>query len=147
MKILSLFFASIMVSFAVQAADQTYGKATYQAASIKIADLMKDFSKYKGKKVVTEGEVYEVCTMEGCWLKLQDGDAKVRVVMNNHGFTVPKDIKGKRVKIEGVMEQKIMPAAMVRHYMKDEGRSEKEISAVKEPQKAFEFIADGVKAE
>jgi hypothetical protein len=125
---------------------QAYGKGVFQTAPVKLAELMKDFPKFKGQKVVTQGEVYEVCTMEGCWLKVQDGDSRVRVVMLEHGFTVPKEIKGKTVQLEGIMEQKEMPAAMIRHYMKDEGKSQKEIDAVKTPQMAFQFIATGVKA-
>lgn len=127
-------------------AETNYGKGEYSTEPVKLSTLMKDYSQYQGKKVVTTGTVYEVCTMEGCWLKLQDGDARVRVVMKEHGFTVPKEIKGKTIKLEGVMEQKEMPAKVIQHYMKDEGKPQKEIDKVTSPQKMFQFIADGVRA-
>ncbi len=126
-------------------AEQDYGKAEYKAEVVKLATLMKEFSQYDGKTVVTEGKVYEVCTKEGCWMKLQDGTAKVRVLMKEHGFTVPKEIKGKTVKLEGVLEQKEMPPQVIKHYLKDEGKSQAEIDKVTAPQKMFQFIATGVR--
>lgn len=144
MKLLSLIVCTLM-SWPVFA-EQNYGKGEFKTEPVKLATLMKDFNQYGNKTVVTEGKVYEVCTQEGCWLKLQDGDAKVRVLMKKHGFTVPKEIKGKMVKIEGQIEQKEMPVQVIKHYMKDEGKPQSEIDKVTTPQKMFQFVAEGVKA-
>ena len=82
--------------------------------------------------------------MSGCWFELSEGQQVVRITMKDYGFTVPKDIINKKVKVVGVMENKELPVKVVKHYMKDEGRPQAEIDKVTQPQKTFEFVANGV---
>ncbi len=42
------------------------------------------------------------------------------------------------------MENKELPVKVVKHYLKDEGRPQAEIDKVTQPQKTFEFVANGV---
>ena len=64
--------------------------------------------------------------------------------MKDYGFTVPKELQNKKVRVTGVMEQKELPVKVVRHYMKDEGRPDDEIKKVNAPQKVFQFVAEGI---
>ncbi len=125
---------------------QIFGKGEFTQQPLKLATLINDFKQYDGKKVVVSAAVKEVCAKEGCWIKIEDQEITVRAIMKNHAFKVPTAIKDKVVLVEGTMVQKELPVNAVKHYMKDEGKSEKEINEVTQPQKVFQFVADGVKA-
>ncbi len=126
-------------------AAQIFGTGEFTQAPLKLGDVVKNFEQYKDKKVVLSTEVKEVCAKEGCWMKIEDQKTVVRVMMKNHGFKVPTDIKNKTVLVEGVLVQKELPINAVKHFLKDEGKSEAEINKVTGPQKVFQFVADGVK--
>ncbi|MCB9073308.1 MAG: DUF4920 domain-containing protein [Bdellovibrionaceae bacterium] len=123
---------------------KTYGSSDFAAPEVKLAQVLKEFSNYKDQKITMEGTVKQVCQEKGCWLKFEDQNLSIRTVMKNYGFTVPKDIRGKKIRITGVMEQKELPVKVVHHYMRDEGLSEEEIKKVNTPQKVFQFVADGI---
>lgn len=123
---------------------KTYGSSDFNAPTVKLAQLLKDFETYRNQTVSVEGRVQQVCQEQGCWIKIEDQNISVRAIMKGHSFAVPKELKNKRIKITGVMEQKDLPAKVVRHYMKDEGRTNEEIQRVNSPQKVFQFVVDGV---
>jgi hypothetical protein len=122
-----------------------FGKMEPTAATqVKMAEVIKSFEKYKGQNIAMTGSVKKVCEMSGCWFEMADGKEAVRITMKDYGFTVPKEIINRSVKVIGVMEQKELPVKVVKHYMKDEGKSQAEIDKVTQPQKVFEFVANGV---
>ncbi len=123
---------------------KTYGSSDFAAPSVKLAQVLKDFETYRNQTISVEGKVQQVCQEQGCWVKLEDQNITVRAIMKGHSFKVPKELKDKRVKLTGVMEQKELPVKVVRHYMKDEGRPADEIQKVTSPQKVFQFVVDGV---
>ncbi len=124
---------------------KTFGKLEPQnATATTLTEVTGNFEKFKGKNVLLSGTVKKVCEMSGCWFELAEGQQVVRITMKDYGFTVPKDIINKKVQVVGVMENKELPVKVVRHYMKDEGRPQAEIDKVTEPQKTFEFVANGV---
>ena len=52
-----------------------------------------------------KGVVTDVCTMEGCWIKIQSPGGKIMVKMKDHQFTVPLALNGKTVVIGGSAEE------------------------------------------
>lgn len=114
------------------------------ARQVSLSEAIKSYDKYKGQNILMAGKVQKVCQMSGCWFEMADGKEKVRITMKDYGFTVPKDIVDKSVKVVGLLEQKELPVKVVKHYMKDEGLPQSEIDKVKEPKKVFEFVATGV---
>ena len=50
------------------------------------------------------GELTEVCQKAGCWMVLKEGEVTARILMKDHGFTVPMDVKGKSAIVEGTLE-------------------------------------------
>ncbi len=140
-----LFLAILASASLVFAETKTFGKMDPMTAPMtKMADIFKSYDKYKGQPVAMTGSVKKVCQMSGCWFELADGKEAVRITMKDYGFTVPKDLLNKSVKVVGVMEQKEMPVKAIKHYMKDEGRPQAEIDKVTEPKQTFEFVATGV---
>jgi starvation-inducible outer membrane lipoprotein len=147
MKSLSLLLMLVAcVAFAAdKAVEKTFGKMEPQGAqTATLTEVTSNFSKYKGQNVSMTGTVKKVCQSSGCWFELAQGTQAVRITMKDYGFTVPKDILNKKVTVVGVMESKELPVKAVKHYMKDEGRPQAEIDKVTEPQKTFEFVANGV---
>jgi hypothetical protein len=142
---LSGIFSILLMAFVVSAEDaKVYGTSDFAAPKVKLAQVLKDFESYKDQKITLEGSVQQVCQQKGCWLKLEDQNVSVRTLMKGYGFTVPKELKNKKVRMTGVMEQKELPLNVVRHYLRDEGRSEEEIKKVNAPQKVFQFVAEGI---
>lgn len=89
--------------------------------------------------------VTEVCQAKGCWmkLKLEDGqEAMVR--FKDYAFFMPLDIVGKEVVVNGraFVEQQSIDDQ--KHFAKDAGKSEAELTLITEPKKTYSFEADGV---
>ncbi len=72
--------------------------------------------------VQISGSVDSVCQKKGCWLVVKDGEAQARILMKDHGFTVPMDSKGKPVVVEGTIEARTFNEAQVKHLEKDAGK-------------------------
>lgn len=93
-----------------------------------------------------KGKVIEVCQAEGCWIRIERANGiPMMVRAKNHAFLMPENIVGKTVLIEGDAKVKEVSVSQLRHYAEDAGKSEKEISEIKEPVKDVEFSAKGVK--
>src|SRR4051794_20799716 len=61
-------------------------------------------SKSEGSRkaeVKIKGIVTDVCTMEGCWIKVKSPGGKIMVNMKEHSFKVPVALNGKTVVIDG----------------------------------------------
>jgi hypothetical protein len=98
----------------------------------------------KKADVKIKGVVTDVCTMEGCWIKVRSATGKMMVKMKDHKFTVPVALNGKTVIIDGEAEEKITSIAQLKHYAEDAGKSKEEIAAIKEPKKEIVIDAKGV---
>lgn len=95
---------------------------------------------------VISGKVLEVCKMEGCWLRLDDGSEQgIFVRMKDHEFTVPKDISGKTVYVMGTATKSTTTVKMLQHYAKDAGKSREEIEKITQPKTEIKMDAMGVK--
>lgn len=144
-----LFIPVILLAMAVNSTDkvstQKFGdKLTSDLKPTTLDAVISNFDQYKGKTVVLEGEVKKVCQMKGCWLTLVDPKHDVRVMFKDYGFTVPKDIKGRTVKLEGEMTLKLIKPKDQKHFLKDEGASQEKIDAVRTAKKVYRFVASGV---
>jgi hypothetical protein len=80
-----------------------YGKAFRGGQRADVTDIKASPRAYAGKRVRLRGTVTDVCKNSGCWLVVSDGDSQVKVTIANHAFSVPTDIEGSRVIVEGVV--------------------------------------------
>lgn len=80
------------------------------------------------KPVLISGEVEAVCQKKGCWMVVKDGALSARVLMKDHGFSVPMDCRGKKVQIEGTLASRTFTEAQVKHLAKDGGKDPAEVS-------------------
>ena len=89
--------------------------------------------------------------MAGCWLTLQTGDGNnVRILVarkesGDYAFTVPKDISGRRVVVQGTLAEETLLEGTQRHLAEDAGREVDEESL--EPKTELQLTAQGVLVE
>lgn len=97
---------------------KTFGKPLTGQKPMALADVLA--KPEDGKSVCLEGTVASVCAAKGCWLELKQGEKAVHVTFEGYSFFVPKDSKGKAVKLEGKLAVKAPKADEVDH-LKSEG--------------------------
>lgn len=69
---------------------------------------------------VYQGRIVEVCEKRGCWAKLElDGQA-ARVMPREHGFMVPRDLRGE-AKVYGVLVSKDLSEASAKYAKEHPG--------------------------
>ncbi|MDB5246134.1 MAG: hypothetical protein JWQ40_528 [Segetibacter sp.] len=125
----------------------TFGQKITADKAISVEQLQNLLGKGEANSKVDvkiKGVVTDVCTMEGCWIKVQSPGGKMMVKMKDHKFTVPLALIGKTVVIDGAAEEKITSVEQLRHYAEDAGKSKEEIAAIKDPKKEIVIDAKGV---
>ena len=150
MKQLILFFVAFGFSFIINAQESAasgvvYGEVKDKGEMVSIDKLESSLkeNKYNGK---VTGKVIEVCQAMGCWVKLQKTDGStILVKAKDHGFTMPKDIVGKNVIVEGEANATEISEKMRKHYAQDAGKSKDEIEKIKGSSKELTISANGVK--
>ena len=104
-------------------------------------ELKKD-TVYTGK---IAGEVTEVCTKKGCFMKLKQANGEdVMVRFKDYAYFMPQNIVGKNVVVEGMAKVNETSVAKLQHYAADAGKSKEEIAKINQPKKDIEIMADGV---
>lgn len=150
MKQLFLFFGALCFAFVIKAQQSAssgtiYGEVKDKGDIVSIDKLettMKE-NKYYGK---ISGKVIEVCQAMGCWVKLQKADGSAILVKSKeHGFTMPKDIVGKNVIVDGEANATEISETMRKHYAADGGKNKDEIEKIKGSSKEITITANGVK--
>jgi len=91
------------------------------------------------------GTIDAVCQKKGCWMELKNGDGStVRVTFKDYGFFVPKDASGRTAIVDGIAKVEVTSIGDLKEYAKDDGKSQAEIDAIKEPLRELVFEAKGV---
>lgn len=122
-----------------------YGNKIEAAEAVKLDSVLKNFSAFKGKKIVMEAKVDKVCEMKGCWMTLQGSDKTFRVKFKDYDFFVPMSLVGKKVWVEGEVIRSEVSVKHTKHYLKDAGASKEEIAAVTRPSVEYRIVAQGVR--
>lgn len=121
----------------------SFGKKTTSKGAITV-DQLSTVVKDVATPVKVKGTVSDVCTKEGCWLKLKTADGDMMVKMKDHLFLVPVDINGKEIVVQGTAKIKTTSVKELQHYAEDAGKTEEEIKAITEPKKEIVINATGV---
>ena len=124
-------------------AGMVFGQKTDAKDALSIEELTAKVSE-EPTAVKVKGKVSDVCTKEGCWLKLQTANGNMMVKMKDHAFLVPVDINGKEIVVDGIAKMKVTSVKELQHYAEDAGKSKEEIEAIKEPKKEVVLNASGI---
>jgi hypothetical protein len=88
---------------------QRFGAPVTVKKAVNIARLVKDPGRFAGRTVRLEGTVKEVCQGRGCWVEVESGGASFLARGLDESVLLPKDCKGRRVVVQGVV--KALPRA------------------------------------
>lgn len=154
MRILTLIVVISLISFAGCKSTESSKKSTsagqWQTFGEVIAYSETDevaLGSLKGdeRNIWIEGEITEVCSSQGCWIRMKDpanpaaGDLFVKT--KDHAYLVPRNAHGHAVRVYGVCEATEMTVADQQHFAEEAGKSEAEIALITQPKKMIVFHA------
>jgi hypothetical protein len=95
----------LLASMVTAGSPKKYGKHLTLKEKTKVSDILAAPEKYKGKKVLVEGAVVDVCEKRGCWIELgSDKEFESIIFKVDDGvITFPMSAKGKTARAEGVV--------------------------------------------
>lgn len=123
---------------------KNYGGKVTLKQTLPLDLALMSFEKGQKSTMLVEAKVDKVCKQKGCWMVLSDGEHNIRVTFKDYGFFVSEKLIGKSVKAQGVFVRKTMTVDDQKHYLKDEGASQKKIAEVKKDKSVISFIAEAV---
>jgi hypothetical protein len=135
---------NIHFTMAEDAQNKKFGGKINEESTLQLNQVLDHFDKYKNKTVLIEAKVEKVCEQKGCWMVLTDGKNTIRTMFKDYGFFVPKEILNKKVKAQGIMEQKEISVATQKHFMKDAGAKAQDIKKITSSKMEYQFTADAV---
>lgn len=104
LAVLAALTLSATLAFAGDAAPQRYGAKVTAKKPVNIGQLAQSPAKFKGKTVRLEGTVKDVCQGMGCWIEVQDASGASFLARSlDESVLVPKDCKGRKVVVQGVV--------------------------------------------
>jgi hypothetical protein len=117
--------ASARVSFA---GDRTiYGERIKEGAPVSITDALATPDKFEGQSIIIEGMTGSVCQTKGCWMYLEDGKNRVRVVFKDYAFFVAMDSQGKKARAQGLLSRKVVKKEVLQHWAEEGGEDPSKI--------------------
>ncbi|MEN9488336.1 MAG: hypothetical protein RL494_601 [Bacteroidota bacterium] len=92
-----------------------------------------------------KSQINTVCKKKGCWMTLNLGkDKEAFVKFKDYGFFVPKNADNEQAVVNGKAFVSIESVNELKHYAKDEGKSQAAIDSIVAPEVTYSFLADGV---
>ncbi|SHJ76004.1 DUF4920 domain-containing protein [Flavobacterium haoranii] len=126
----------------------TFGDLISADGALSNAEMMEKFNNLKEGDTVDvkfHSTINEVCQKKGCWMTLGlEGDKQAFVKFKDYGFFVPKNAQDKDVVVNGKAFVSVVSVDELKHYAKDEGKSQEAIDSIVEPKVTYSFMADGV---
>jgi hypothetical protein len=105
-RIITLIVSVLFIgTIALAGGPRKYGKDLTLKEITKISDILASPEEFKGKKVLVEGPVVDVCKERGCWIKVGSDKEfeSIRIKVDDGVIIFPLDAKGKNTTAEGVV--------------------------------------------
>ncbi len=112
-----------------------------------LGEVLEAVKEFEDEELLVCGQVTEVCQGKGCSMVVECGDKHIRVEFKDHGFFVPWDSKGKKVRMQGTISTKKITKALPEHMAAEMERPPVRKEKVKGEQGIMVFIASGVAME
>jgi len=124
---------------------KSFGEGVKKGNVITTAEVETKLGDSTKKDMKVTGEVVLVCQKKGCFMNLAMPDGKTMFVnFKDYAFFMPKDLKGKKVVIDGFAERKETSVEDLKHFAEDAKKSPEEIAKITQPKKEIVFEAKGV---
>ncbi len=125
-------------------AGMNFGEKVQPSDAISINEVGRVVTSEEAVAIKVKGKVTDVCTMQGCWLKMESPTGKMMVKMKDHAFVVPTALNGKDVVVDGTAKLTVTSVKQLQHYAEDAGQSKEEIAKITEPKKEIIIDAKGI---
>jgi len=123
---------------------RAYGEELGESPEATIAEVVQNPEEYNKKTVTLMGTIDQVCQNKGCWMYVTDGKNRIRVDFKNYGFFMPWDSEGKRVKLEGKINHKMVDKNVLKHWAEDSKDAAQDPEEITEDQMMVMITASGV---
>lgn len=131
----------LMVSAAAvgakDAAWEKFGADVPGGPVVPLAQALADPAAHEGQSRIFSGRVVDVCQKKGCWVMLEDAGQGARVLLGDHDFYVPKDVRGP-AEVHGVLVRATLSPAARAHT------AEETSTTAPVPEVEYRILADGV---
>ena len=134
---------SMVVAAPVMASDTAwdkYGADIPAGAVVPLAQALAQPAAYEGQARVFSGRVVDVCQKKGCWVMLEDDGHGARVLLGDHDFYVPKDVRGP-AQVHGVLSKVTLSPSAREHTAKETS------PGAEVPTIEYRIVADGVQVQ
>lgn len=125
-----------------------FGDSISQDGAITSSEMMakfKDLKEGDTLNVKFKSSINEVCQKKGCWMTLGlEGEEQAFVKFKDYAFFVPMNAQKNEAVVNGKAFVSVVSVDELKHYAKDEGKSQAAIDSITEPKVTYSFMADGV---
>ena len=125
-----------------------FGDSISDDKAISNDEMMVQFDKLKAGDTLNvkfKSKIKSVCQKKGCWMTLVlPNEKEAFVKFKDYAFFVPKNAKDEEVIVNGKAFVSIESVQELKHYAKDEGKSQAAIDSIVTPKTTYSFMADGV---
>jgi hypothetical protein len=125
-----------------------FGDSISDDKAISNDEMMVQFDKLKDGDTLNvkfKSKIKNVCQKKGCWMTLVlPNEKEAFVKFKDYAFFVPKNAQDEEVIVNGKAFISIESVDELKHYAKDEGKSQAAIDSIVTPKTTYSFMADGV---
>lgn len=125
-----------------------FGDSISDEKAISTDEMMVQFDKLKAGDTLNvkfKSKIKSVCQKKGCWMTLVlPNEKEAFVKFKDYAFFVPKNAQDEEVIVNGKAFVSIESVDELKHYAKDEGKSQAAIDSIVIPKTTYSFMADGV---
>ena len=119
---------------------EKFGAEVPAGPVVPLAQALADPAAHQGQSRVFSGRVGDVCQKKGCWVMLEDAGHGARVLLGDHDFYVPKDVRGP-AQVHGVLSKVTLSPSAREHTAKETSPS------AEVPTIEYRIVADGVQVQ
>ncbi len=122
MRLITLLLClSVFTAPALAAGPVVYGAAIDPAgAATPLGAATADIEAHAGVRRKFSGRITDVCQKKGCWVMLEDRGEVARVMLGDHDFAIPAQVRGRAV-VQGVLSRHELDEHAATHLAEDAG--------------------------
>ena len=127
---------------------QVFGEKFDEKGALNAAQMKAQYTTMKPGDTVSvkfASKINAGCKKKGCWMRLDLGENEESFVrFKDYGFFIPLNADGKEVIVNGKAFVTEITVEELKHFAKDEGKSEAEIAKITEPEYTYAYESTGV---
>ncbi|MEL1262918.1 DUF4920 domain-containing protein [Pseudoxanthomonas putridarboris] len=116
---------------------EKFGADVPAGEAVPVSRALDDAAAHEGQPRKFSGRITDVCQKKGCWVMLEDDGRSARVLLGDHDFYVPRDVRG-QAEVYGVLSRVALSPAARDHMAKEAAAG----AAV--PEVEYRIVAEGV---